>query len=67
MIILYNSRKVVIIMFEIAREQSYPNEQDAQVVKREIIHLLKTYNYSLSQTRELFHSIVNTLEDEPLK
>lgn len=54
-------------MFEIAREQSYPNEQDSQVVKREIIHLLKTYNYSLSQTRELFHSIVNTLEDEPLK
>lgn len=54
-------------MFEIAREQSYPNEQDAQVVKSEIIHLLKTYNYSLSQTRELFHSIVNTLEDEPLK
>lgn len=54
-------------MFESYREKSYSNEQDAQVVKREIIHLLKTYKYSLSETRELFHGIVNTLEDEPLK
>ena len=67
MLVLYNPRKVMIIMFEIAREQSYPNEHDAQIVKREIMHLLRTYKYSLSQTRELFHSIVNTLEDEPLK
>ncbi len=54
-------------MFEIGREKPYSNEQDAQVVKREIIHLLKTYKYSLSQTRELFHWIIDSLEDEPLK
>lgn len=54
-------------MFEIARETMYKKEQNVQVIKREIVELLKHNNFSLSQTRTLFHEIVNNLEDEPLK
>ncbi len=54
-------------MFEIARETMYKNEENAQILKEQIIVLLKNYNFSLSQTRALFHEIINSLEDAPLK
>lgn len=57
----------VIFMFEIARETVCRKEQNVQIVKGEIIELLKRNNFSLSQTRTLFHEIVNNLEDTPLK
>ncbi len=54
-------------MFEAARETMYKKEQNVQEIKGEIITLLKRSNLSLSQSRTLFHEIVNNLEDEPLK
>lgn len=54
-------------MFEVAREKMYGKEQKVQVVKDEIINLLKQNQFSLSQARTLFHEIINNIEDEPLK
>lgn len=54
-------------MFEVARETMYKKEQNVQAIKGEIIELLKRNNFSLSQTRTLFHEIVANLEDTPLK
>lgn len=54
-------------MFETARETMLKKEQNVQDIKREIVELLRRNNFSLSQTRTLFHEIVNNLEDEPLK
>lgn len=54
-------------MFEIARETMYKKEQNVPVVKEEILELLKRNKFSLSQTRTLFHEIVNNLEDTPLE
>ena len=54
-------------MFEIAREKMYKEEQNVQAIKKEIIDLLIHNNFSISQTRTLFHEIINNLEDDPLK
>lgn len=54
-------------MFESARETMYKKEQNVQLIKGEIVELLRRNNFSLSQTRTLFHEIVNNLEDKPLK
>lgn len=54
-------------MFEFARETIIKNENNAEPLKGEIISLLKMHKLSLSQTRALFHEIVDQIEDEPLK
>lgn len=54
-------------MFETARETIYKKEQNVPVIKKEIVELLKHNSFSLSETRTLFHEIVNNLEDAPLK
>lgn len=54
-------------MFEPARETEFNLENNAESLIQEIIMLLKTNNLSLSQTRALFHRIVNEIEDTPLK
>lgn len=54
-------------MLEVARETMYRKEQNVQAIKKQIVNILKRNNFSLSQTRTLFHEIVNNLEDKPLK
>lgn len=56
-----------VFMFEAARECSCTDENNAEELHDRIIELLKEHKMSLSQTRALFHWIVNTLEDTPLK
>lgn len=54
-------------MFEVARETFIKTEQNPDRLIQEIIALLKTNNLSLSQTRALFHMVVDILEDTPMK
>lgn len=53
--------------FELARETCFKDENNAEPLENEIIALLKMHKMSLSQTRALFHKIVNEIEDTPLK
>lgn len=53
--------------FESAREQTYYEKgNNAESLMNDIITLVKAHNLSLSQTRALFHEIVNRIEDTPL-
>lgn len=53
--------------FEPAREQIYSErENNAELLMNDITALVKAHKLSLSQTRALFHEIVNRIEDTPL-
>ncbi|SEU08115.1 hypothetical protein SAMN05443270_3001 [Lacrimispora sphenoides] len=54
-------------MFETARESVLYAEQNKDTIKEMILLMLKDRKVSLSQTRALFHEIINDIEDAPLK